>query len=196
MLNDSPSLGQEQLILVEKLRKKISQYNKVIIQQSKLQKIHPPDPFDLSNVQHFLYSDDMENEMIGEDSETWGKPSDPDNHPPDLISIKPRKKVDTFSTLVAENVVHLFKYGLGHLTQKNQYLGRKVYYDADVLKATSFITSILASLIPIASIWVLVSLDSLRNKMITMAAFNVLISACLNFFTDARRTDVFAVTAV
>ncbi|KAF2438271.1 hypothetical protein P171DRAFT_477653 [Karstenula rhodostoma CBS 690.94] len=195
MLNDAPSVGRRQLNLVETLRKKISQYNKALIQQSKLQRIHPPDRFDLSNVQAFLQSEHMKNDLVGEDSETWGNPRDPDNHPPDLIGIKPRRKEDTFSRLVAENAVHLFKCGLGRFTKKDRHLGRKVYYDTHVMKATVVMTSILASLIPIASIWVLVSLHSLKHKMIAIAAFNVLISTCLTFFTDARRTDVFAVTA-
>jgi hypothetical protein len=137
----------------------------------------------------------MRNEIVGEDSETWGCPKSRDNHPPDLIGIKPRKKEDTFSRLVAENAVHLFKCGLGRLTKKDPHLGRKVYYDTHVMKVTFVLTSILASLMPIASIVVLRALQSLKNRMITIAAFNVLISACLTFFTDAKRTDVFAVTA-
>lgn len=133
--------------------------------------------------------------LVGADSETWGNVDDPDNHPPDLIGIKPRQKEDTFSRLVAENAVHLFKCGLGRFTKKDRHIGRKVYYDTQVTKLTFGVTSIVASLIPLASIWVLVSLHSLTDKMAAIAAFNVLISACLTFFTDAKRTDVFAVTA-
>jgi hypothetical protein len=137
----------------------------------------------------------MLNTLVGEDSETWGCPEFPDNHPPDLIGIKPRKKEDTFSRLVAENAVHLFKCGLGRITRKDPQLGRKVYYDTHVMKVTFVLTSMLASLIPIASIVLLRALQSMKNKMIAIAAFNVLISACLTFFTDAKRIDVFAVTA-
>jgi len=62
-------------------------------------------------------------------------------------------------------------------------------------------TSIVASMLPIASIVVLVVLSprpldhTLRGQIGTIAAFNVLISMCLTLLTDAKRTDVFAVTA-
>lgn len=136
----------------------------------------------------------MRNEMIGEDSETWGHPDRPENHPPDLIGIKPRGNQDTFSRLVAENAIHLFKVGSRCIAKKHRRGSREVYYDSQILKFTLVMTSILASLIPIASIWVLMSLKSKTHQMVSAAAFNVLISACLNL-TDTRRTDVFAVIA-
>ncbi|KAJ4299455.1 hypothetical protein N0V90_004700 [Kalmusia sp. IMI 367209] len=196
MLDDPPCNGKEQLMLVEKIRKKLSQYNKALIQHSTLQKVNAPDRYDLSNVQFFLYSDDMgANEMTGEDSLTWGSPDDPDRHANDLIGLKPRHRDDTFSRLVAENAVHLFKCGLGRFKRRDNNAGRLVYYDSNVMKITFWITSIIASLLPIASIFVLISLKSLNAKLGTIAAFNVLMSVCLTVFTDAKRTDVFAVTA-
>lgn len=157
----------------------------------------PPDRFDLHDIQLFLWSDDMgPADMDGEDSVTWGNPEELDNHPPDLVGIKPRMKQDIFSRLVAENAIHLFKCGLGRLKKADRHLGRRVYYDSTVLKVTFWITSILASLLPIASILVLISLRSLKARLGAMAAFNVLISVCLGVFTDARRIDVFTVTAV
>jgi hypothetical protein len=133
--------------------------------------------------------------LSGEDKDTWGKRDDPNDHPPDLIGVHPRLKEDTFSSVVAERAIHLFKYGLGRLTKGNKHLGRRVYYDSTVLKVTLGITSVLAALLPIASILVLINLHSLKAQLWTVAAFNVLISVCLTFFTDAKRTDVFAVNA-
>ncbi|KAF2030199.1 hypothetical protein EK21DRAFT_112119 [Setomelanomma holmii] len=60
---------------------------------------------------------------------------------------------------------------------------------------TLCITSVLASLLPIASILVLVNLELLKATLWTIAVFNVAISACLNIFADAKRAEVFAVTA-
>jgi hypothetical protein len=133
--------------------------------------------------------------LTGGDSGTWGSRKDPSNHPPDLIGMHPRKTEDDFSRFISENAIHLFKCGLGRLTKGDRNLGRKVYYDSKVLKVTSWITCILASLLPIASILVLVSLESLKTKLWVIAAFNILTSVCLRTLTEAKRSEVFAVTA-
>ncbi|KAL5117048.1 hypothetical protein ACEQ8H_005007 [Pleosporales sp. CAS-2024a] len=182
--------------LLEKIHKKLNQYNKAMIQLSKLQKMKAPDRFDLSDVQRLLLSDDMgPNKMEDEAKNVWGNHFEPDVHPPDLIGIRPRENVDKFSRFISEKAIHLFKCGLGRLTKGDKHLGRNVYYDSTVAKVTMWITSAIAALIPIASILVLVHLHSLKLQLWTIAAFNVLISICLTIFTDAKRTDAFAVNA-
>lgn len=170
--------------------------DEAIIQKSLLHKLKAPDRFDLHDFQTFLQTEDMGPPFLkGGDRKTWGTPDDPDNHPPDLLCVHPRIKEDTFSRVVAERAIHLFKCGLGRLMKGNRHLRRRVYYDTTVLKVTFCMTSAMAALIPIASIIVLIHLESMKAKLWTVAAFNVLISVCLTFFTDAKRTDVFAVNA-
>jgi hypothetical protein len=160
-----------------------------------LHQLHFPDRFDLEDIQIFLDSEDMgPRHMRGRDARTWGDHAE-NNHPPDLIGVHPRKREDTFSRFVAEKGVHLFKCGLGRFTTGNRHLGRRVYYDSTVLKLTFILTSAMAALIPVASILVLLQLKSRTAKMCAIAAFNVLISVILTFFTDAKRTDVFSVNA-
>jgi hypothetical protein len=152
--------------------------------------------FDLEDIQLFLDSEDMgPHHLIGRDAQTWGDHDNPKNHPPDLIGVHPRIREDTFSRFVAEKGAHLFKCGLGRFTKGNRNLGRCVYYDSTVLKLTFILTSAIAALTPIASILVFLRLTSRKSKICTIAAFNVLISMCLTLFTEAKRTDVFAVTA-
>jgi hypothetical protein len=129
------------------------------------------------------------------DRETWGSPFEPDNHALDLIGIHAREKVDKFPRFISENAIHLFKCGLGRLTKGDKQLGRKIYYDSTVTKVTLWITSVVASLLPIVSILVLLNVHSLNAKLWTIAAFNVVISACLNIFAEAKRAEVFAVNA-
>lgn len=161
-----------------------------------LHKIKAPDRFDLHDIHMFLQSDEMGPPYLsGEDKDTWGKRDHPNDHPPDLVGVYPRLNEDTFSRVVAERAIHLFKCGLGRLTRGNKHLGRRVYYDSTVLKFTFGMTSGLAALLPIASILVLINLHSLKAQLWTVAAFNVLISVCLTLFTDAKRTDAFAVNA-
>ena len=81
------------------------------------------------------------------------------------------------------------------MKRKDAHLGRRVYYDSTVLRITSWMTCILASMLPIASILVLIHLESLKTKLWVVGIFNVLISVCLRTFTDAKRAEIFAVTA-
>ena len=170
--------------------------DEAIIQVLSLHQVEQPDDFDLDDIQAFLGSVDMDPDYLeGEDGATWGSVDKPSGHASDLIAIDPRKKEDDFSRFVSENAVHLFKCGLGRLTKGDRHLGQRVYYDSTVLKVTSWITCILASMLPIASVLVLVHLESLKTKVWVIAAFNILTSVCLRTLTEAKRAEIFAVTA-
>jgi hypothetical protein len=170
--------------------------DKAVIQLSSLHKLNAPDRFDLHDIQNFLESEEMgPHHMNGVDVQTWGKTTDPDNHPPDIIAVHPRNIEDKFSRVVSERAIYLFKCGLGLFTKGNRHLGRKVYYDTTVAKITLWISSMIAAMLPIASILVLIQLESLKAKLWTIAAFNVGMSFCLTFFANAKRAEVFAVTS-
>jgi len=167
-----------------------------LLQQHRLSQIPEPDRLDLNDVYRLLQSDDMGGgELGGLDALFWGHPHDPENYPPDLVGVCPREPADPFSRWVSENAILLFKCGLGRLKKTDKHHGRRVYYDSTVLRVTSWITSILASLLPIASILILLHLDSLRVKLWVIGGFNVLLSVCLRTLTEAKRAEVFAVTA-
>jgi len=170
--------------------------DEAIIQVLTLHKVEQPDDFDLDEIQAFLSSADMNPDYLeGEDRKTWGSVKDPCEYASDLMAVDPRKKEDDFSRFISENAVHLFKCGLGRLTKGDKHLGQRVYYDSTVLKVTSWMTCILASMLPIASVLVLVHLETLKTKLWVIAAFNILTSVCLRTLTEAKRAEIFAVTA-
>ncbi|KAI4942680.1 hypothetical protein J4E91_009849 [Alternaria rosae] len=196
MLETPNDEDQTQLELIMEMHEKLHQYNEAIIQVLTIRQIQQPDKFDLVDLQAFLGSADMDPDYLeGEDRTTWGSLDEPCHYASDLIAIDPRRKEDDFSRFVSENAVHLFKCGLGRLTKGDKHLGQRVYYDSTVLKVTSWITCILASMLPIASVLVLVHLESLKTKLWVIAAFNILTSVCLRTLTEAKRAEVFAVTA-
>jgi hypothetical protein len=145
----------------------------------------------------FLFGKNMEGTMNGGDSEIWGKKLDHAEHAVDLIGMKSREKIDWFSLKVAEHAVHLFKCGFGRLRKPDRNLGRQIYHDNTVLRITFVLTSALASLLPLASIIALNAFGEHHTaaKLGTIAAFMVFSAVCLTLFTEARRTDVFSVTA-
>ena len=214
MVEDQDGQESRQMKLLERMNEKLDKYSEfataqtpmkilrcdvqdqALIQVSTLHKIKAPDRFDLHNMQKFLRSGEMgPTHMDGIDVKTWGKPENPDNHPPDIIGVHPRHVEDKFSRVVSEHAIYLFKYGLGLITKGNKDVGRKVYYDTTVIKITLWFSSMIAAVLPIASILVLIQLNSLKAKLCTIAAFNVCMSFCLTFIANAKRAEVFAVTS-
>lgn len=131
--------------------------------------------------------------LVGEDATVWGRYDEPKNHAPDLVCVCPRENVDTFSRIVAQKAVHLFKYGLGRILRKDPHLNN-VYYDSNIVRMTRWIASSIASLIPIMSIVVLTNMHSQQRKLWTIAAFNVVFTFCLAFFTKAKPAEIFTFT--
>jgi hypothetical protein len=68
-------------------------------------------------------------------------------------------------------------------------------YEHSIAKCTYWITSIVASFVPVLSIVILYRIRSMEARLATIAVFNVLISVCMSVFAKARRVEVFAVTA-
>ncbi|KAF2643695.1 hypothetical protein P280DRAFT_392393 [Massarina eburnea CBS 473.64] len=194
MLDEPPELDNRQLEVIKLIRKKVSQYNKALIQYETLHRLKSPDECDRENIRSFLCSAEMEGKYLeGEDCSTWGRMEE-DAHALDLITVKPRKHVDWFSLQVAEKAVTLFKFRLR--SRKEDFdVSAPLYYDRTVLRITFFLTSTVASLLPLVSIFTLDKLQSHTARFGVSAAFTLLVAVCLTLLTEARRADVFAVTA-
>jgi hypothetical protein len=134
--------------------------------------------------------------LEGPDANIWGAVTDREAHAPDLVSLCPRTKEDPFSMWAAENTIfNLVRCGCARFMKPSRTHGVVGYKDSTIYRITYWITSILASLIPIASIVVLYCVHSMTARLATIAAFNVLVAVCLIGLAGAKRTDVFAVTA-
>jgi hypothetical protein len=128
--------------------------------------------------------------LLGDDAAVWGSMSQRNSYKPDLVALKPRVKKDTFSVWAAENGTRFARF-----MKPSPVHGVGGYEDTIIFRITYWITSILASLILIASIVVLYFVHSMPARLGTIAAFNILVSVCLMGLTNAKRTEVFAITA-
>ncbi|KAF3040788.1 hypothetical protein E8E11_001906 [Didymella keratinophila] len=186
-----------QLDLVLEIREKLAKYNEAVIQQAKMLKYPEPTAWDLQHLQDYLGSQEMgPRAMVGEDSLTWGLKSQNISAKPDLVALKPRAKKDAFSVWAAESTIfNIFKCGCYRFMNPSQVHGAIGYEDTTIYRITYWFTSILASLIPIASIVILYRVQSMPARLGVIAAFNVLVSVCLMGFASAKRSEVFAITA-
>jgi hypothetical protein len=169
--------------------------DKALLQHAKLNNMINPNDYDIHDLQSFLCSAKMGPLCLeSDDAYTWGTTHEPKTYQHDLIALKPRINEDTFSRWIAERALLLIRI-FGRCLNPSTKLGTVVIYDSVIMRVTFWITSIIASMIPIASIVVLLHLKSEAARLGAIAGFNVLITVCLSIFTEAKRTDCFAVTA-
>lgn len=156
-----------------------------------------PSKYDLEYIQKYMESRDMGPLiMTGPDADIWGSVAEPKSHVPDLIALQARHNEDPFSKWVASTGMKIFFRCGGHRWRKPSPVhGRIVYSDSELLRITYWITSILASLLPISSIVILYCVRPIVARLAIIAGFNIVVSLCLLGFTDAKRSEVFAVTA-
>jgi hypothetical protein len=160
-----------------------------LIQQATiLQNMKEPKAPDLTEIQNFISSDRMK-PFLGPDREIWGSFLEPENHSKDLVVLRGRNDTHAFSRKIGTRAIHwIRKYGGKRW--------KEVTVHGDTIAQIAFwVTSSIASILPVMSIIILANTNSLHGRLAIIAASNVLTSVSLLYFTDARRIDVFAITA-
>ena len=175
----------------------LTETDEALYYQAAICQFEPPDYFDLKDVQGFLACSEMELPLLGPDRNIWGRKSNPTAHADDgLVALRPRERTDTFTTMLSDRLVHVF------LFFKKLYPGKEsedpmcFYRDDTISTITFWLTCFIASVLPVVAIIALVNIPSLAQRLAAIAVFNGIVSLCLGWFTEARRTDVFAITAV
>jgi hypothetical protein len=171
-----------------------------LIQQATiLREMKRPDPYDIHDIQNLLASEEMRQPFGGFDRGTWGGAVDAEarkSYSRELVVLRSRKDMDTLSRVVGTRAITwLSACGAERWKKANVRWGMIAVHDSTIFRLTFWFTSGVASIMPVISIILLVKMETLNGKLGIIAAFNVLISICLTLFTEARRTDVFAVTA-
>jgi tetrahydromethanopterin S-methyltransferase subunit E len=168
-----------------------------LIQQSMIMKLPEPEKWDLHYMQDYLQTTEMGSlVLLGRDATVWGSTKDRDSYKPDLVALNQRTERDAFSLWAAKKAVgRLFTHFFARFVKPSPVHGLLGIEATIVYRATYGITSMLASMIPIASIVVLYYVDSMPARLATIAAFNILISLCLMVLAGAKRAEIFAVTA-
>lgn len=139
--------------------------------------------------------------LLGHDAYTWGSVIDRIGQPkvapsPDLITLSPGAKEEPSNHSALEKLIaYILQRGSAPFTHATSVHRVTEYRDAVVARITHWITSIIASLIPILSIVILYVVHSMPARLGIIAAFNVLVSVCLSGLTNAKRSEIFAVTA-
>jgi hypothetical protein len=150
----------------------------------------------LADLQDFLASDEMGSQIFdGSDALIWGTKLERDDRAVDLVTLLPSRKQDSFSEVFSDMIMKTFFAYRGHRFRKPHKVNGMIFYKKNaILRITLWITSVLASLLPIASIVVLYRVASTPARLGIIAMFNLLVSMSLATFTTASRSEIFAVT--
>jgi len=135
--------------------------------------------------------------LIGSDRHVGNMEDGSNNGYPDLIALRPHEREDHFSEWVAESFVSWFHYLVWHRAKQpyDPESGLVSYEQSHLLRFTSFITTVIASLLPILSIVILYYVQSMEERPGIIAIFTLITSLCLRGFTTAKRSDIFIATA-
>lgn len=160
-----------------------------------LNSLEAPPNYDLEDIQTRFKNSAMEAAhpitLNGKDRFVWGSKVFRDEAEPakDLVALKPRPESDPFSALIMEKCT---PWLYQHLTK----LDKTVFVsDRKQLRYTAMITTIIASLLPIASIAILYSNKSIKARLALIAIFTFIFATSLVCFSTAKRTEVFSATA-
>jgi hypothetical protein len=113
----------------------------------------------------------------------------------DLVALRPRRHEDSFSSWVVNKAIHKIFACCRSRLKPSKIHGMRGCEEETLFRITYGITSVIASILPSASIIVLYLVRSMWARLAVLAVFNLTISICLTALTSARRADVFAITA-
>ena len=158
-----------------------------------------PDDWDMRDIQNFLVTQKMRMgggmALLGSDAKFYGSMLDRKSYAPDLKTLYPRLKEDPFSMLVARNALaSLILCGFSRWIKPSRRNGAVGYQDSTIFKITYWLTSIFASLLLASSIIILYFVRPMPARLAIIAVFNLLLSVCLSGLTNAKRSEIFAVT--
>jgi hypothetical protein len=132
--------------------------------------------------------------LLWPDMDIWGSEARKDSHSKELLVMRAREGFDSFSRKLSSISVPLMDK-IAPCIKPDPELEVLAISDHRVFRLTLWITSIIASMMPVVSIVILIKLKDLSTRLGMIAVFNLILSVYLLVFTDAKRMDVFAVTA-
>lgn len=169
--------------------------DKAILQQVQINSLEAPPQYDKREIQRRLKNSETESDdpigLKGDDRLVWGSifPGYEAPMAKDLTALNPRPESDPFSALITEKCTPWLYMRLRKLNETI------TVSDRAQLRYTAMITTVIASLLPIASIAILYSNESIKARLALIGIFTFVFASSLACFSNAKRTEVFSATA-
>ncbi|KAI0450730.1 hypothetical protein F5B21DRAFT_489794 [Xylaria acuta] len=188
------SLSQYELLL--RLRKKMSEYNALLLQVSQLSQAPNPNRSQLKELQRWLRDEKGGADFLkATEFNTWEE-----TEPNKYIVMKNTATEDDFLTKLISNVLLIIFHRLIGERWKtgkiiDQRSGLTSYSDTKISRAGSIFAAALSSALPVLAIFVLNRLHSTTARIGVTLAFTTVFALVLAAFSSAKRVEIFAATA-
>ena len=135
------------------------------------------------------------NFLDGVEAETWTEENETK-----YFTIKPAiSENDVFTAFLRDVLVGIFHKLCGERMKAGRVIdeesGLMTYEDPRIDKASSIITVIIASVLPVLTIFALDSFKSPKGRIGLIVLFTGVFAAVLAIFSSAKRAEIFAATA-
>ncbi|TVY69010.1 hypothetical protein LSUE1_G008007 [Lachnellula suecica] len=184
----------EQWDILLEIREKLKDYHEQIARQSSAMSRPKPNHYDLSFFREWLEDSRTGNfPLRGIDRHAWN-----DIYESDLIALHPRETPDHFSRWFINTIVPYFHQVVGWRIKRPLVPNHEKmwsYSDDIILLILDIIGTILASLLPIASIVALYFVASMQARLGILTGFTALFAVCLKLVTGSRKIEIFAATS-
>lgn len=165
-----------------------------MIQQAQILAYPKANARDLKFIQNFLHNDGLC--LCGPDAPTWGSVLRRKDYQPDLVNISPQPEEAPFSNWAIYNMItYLLRCGCARFVKPSALHGVVAYEEADLTRVNRWLTSIIASLVLIAPICILYKVQNMPTRLGLIACFSLIMTICLNLFTTAKPSEIFAITS-
>jgi hypothetical protein len=180
-------------------KKRLRKPDEALKLQSELANMSHPSRSDVQHLQAYMETREMGPLTLqGPDADIWGSSSGECHIAPvpDLVALQGRHNEDPFSKWITSTGMKMFFwFGCGRWRKASGRSGLVGYPEATLLRITRWISSIVASLLPVMSIAILYCVSSMLARLAIIAAFNFSVAIFLLGFTKAKTGEVFAVAA-
>ncbi|KAI0410202.1 hypothetical protein F5X98DRAFT_387608 [Xylaria grammica] len=216
---DDPNADKKQCDIVLKIRERVREYNRALLQHAEISMLPLPDNSNVEILRVWIKRGGCGRDRIGGEGATaWGDTTDPESvpippwrrilpilgrllwprtdHPknPDLVRIQPLPKLDRFTRWMEQEFVPLW-HDLCHPEKINspanpRYNVVTTYSELKMLRFTSFVATVIACVLPTVAIGILTTAKTTLQKLYYIGGFTALFAIGLLWLAESGTTRV------
>ncbi|KAI0434246.1 hypothetical protein F5Y09DRAFT_297000 [Xylaria sp. FL1042] len=223
---DLPNVDTKQCDIVLKIRERLREYNSALLQHAQISALPLPDNHNVETLRLWIRRDGCGIDAIGgKGAAAWGDINDDESDPvplssrilpvlgrllwprtvhpknPDLVRTQPFRELDTFTRWVEQEFAPLW-HDLCHPKKiespdNRRYAVVTTYSEPKMLKFTSFVATVIASVLPTVAIGILTTAKTTLQKLYYIGGFTALFAIGLLWLTESgtTRIQIFMATA-
>jgi hypothetical protein len=167
--------------------------DEALAQQAAISQMHKPTSNGLSILCDNLSDPKLQDYIVGTDKDTWSDANNQD----DFIALVPPPEFDYLTQWMIKAFLGIFHRFFGRYLKASPNSDPAVpnYSDDRLRLPASIMSTVLSSLLPLASIVVLYLVHDMTKRLVIVGVFTTAFSVLLALLTDIKRSENFAATA-